>query len=115
MYLSNLFDVSQTGFKVNYSTKTALVRIGNDLQISSDNHKGSILALFDLSAAFVMIDHIIFLQCLEHCLGLRETALNWLSSYLTGKAFFVSAGNFKFDKVIIPPGVLQWSVLGPLI
>lgn len=76
--------------KNNLFDKTALVRDLNDIKMSSDNHKLSILVLLGLSAAFNTIDHIILLQGLEHCLGLRGIVLNWLSSYLTGRYFSVS-------------------------
>lgn len=64
MYLSynNLFDAYQSGFRVNHSREIALVRVVNDLKISSDNHKVSILVLLDLSAAFETIDHAVLLQ-----------------------------------------------------
>ncbi len=99
MYLSynNFFDVYQSGFRVNHSTETALVRVVNDLKISSDNHKVTVLVLLDLSAAFDTVDHGILLKRLEHCLGLRGTVLNWLSSYLTGRSFSVAVGNSESD------------------
>ena len=102
-----MFDVYQSGFRVNHSTETALVRVVNDLKISSGNHKVPILVLLDLSAAFNTVDHIILLQRLEYCLGLKGTVLNWLSSYLSGKSFSVSIGNFESLEVCIPYGVPQ--------
>ncbi len=117
MYLSynNFFDVYQSGFRVNHSTETALVRVVNDLKISSDNHKVTVLVLLDLSAAFDTVDHGIPLKRLEHCLGLRGTVLNWLSSYLTGRSFSVAVGNSESDVVSVPYGVPQGSILGPLL
>lgn len=104
-----------SGFRVKHSTETALVKVVNDLKINSNNRKVSILVLLDLSAAFDTVDHTILLHRLEHCLGIRGTVLNWLSSYLTGRCFTVSIGNFKSDKVDIPYGVPQGSILGPLL
>lgn len=115
MYLSynNFFDVYQSGFRVNHSTETALVGVVNDLKISSDNYKVTVLVLLDLSAAFDTVDHVILLKRLEHCLGLRGTVLNWLSSYLTGRSFSVAVGNSESDVVRVPYGVPQGSILGP--
>ena len=116
-YLSNhnLFDVYQSGFRVNHSTKIALIRVVNDVKISTDNHEVSILVLLDLSAAFDTVDHEILLQRLEHCLGLKGTVLHWFSSYLTGRSFSVSIGNYESDEVGISYGVPQGSILGPLL
>ena len=52
-----MFDVYQSGFRVNHSTKIALIRVVNDVKISTDNHEVSILVLLDLSAAFDTVDH----------------------------------------------------------
>ncbi len=112
---NNLFDVYQSVFRVNHSTETALIRVVNDLKIDSDSHKVSVLVLLDLSAAFDTVDHGILLQRLERCVGIKGTALRWLSSYLTHRSYSVSVGDFKSDKVSISHGVPQRSVLGPLL
>ena len=116
-YLSNhnLFDVYQSGFRVNHSTETALIRVVNDLKFSTDNHEVSILVLLDLSAAFDTVDHEILLQRLEHCLGLKGTVLHWFSSYFTGRSFSVSIGNYESDEVGISYGDPQGSILSPLL
>ena len=116
-YLSNqnLFDVYQSSFRDNHSTETALIRVINDLKISTVNHEVSILVLLDLSAAFDTVDHEILLQRLEHCLGLKGTVLHWFSSYLTGRSFSVSIGNYESDEVDISYGVPQGSILCPLL
>ncbi len=111
----NLFDLYHSGFKINHSTETALVQVVNDLKINSDNGKVSILVLLDLSAAFNTVDHTILLHRLEHCIGLRGTALKWFSSYLINRSFSVSVGDYKSDHVTYSSGVPQGSILGPLL
>lgn len=110
-----MFDLYQSGFRINHSTETALVRVVNDLKINSDNHKVSVLILLYLSAAFDTVDHAILLSRLENYIGFKGTVLQWLSSYLRGRSFSVSIGDCLSDEVSVLYGVPQGSVLGPLL
>ena len=49
--------------------------------------------MFDLSAAFDVIDHPILLKCLEYFFGIKEKALNWVKSYLADRTQCVSVAN----------------------
>ncbi len=91
------------------------MRVVNDLKINSDKGKVSILVLLNLSAAFDTVDHTILLHRLEHCIGLRGTALKWFSSYLINRSFSVSVGDYKSDHVTYSSGVPQGSILGRLL
>ena len=69
---NGLHEVLQSAYEQNHSTETALLKVLNDLLIAIDTHGGAVLILFDLSAAFDYIDHIILLQRLRE-LESRET------------------------------------------
>ncbi len=112
---NNLFDLYQSGFRINHNTETAIVHVFNDLKISSDNHNVSVLILLDLSAAFDTVDHAILLKRLEYCLVFSGTVLNWLSFYFIARSFSISVGDFNLDWVSISYGVPQGSNLGPLL
>ena len=75
----------------------------------------ALLGMFDLSAAFDTVDHSILLRRLEISFGIRGAALEWFSSYLTGRSQQVSVHNVMAMSVFLDYGVPQGSVLGPVL
>ncbi len=80
----------QAGFRQSHSTETALIRVTNDLLLSSDRGCISLLVLLDLSAAFDTIDHNILLNRLENSVDISGSALTWFKSYLSDHHQFVA-------------------------
>ena len=113
--LNRIGEKFQSGFKRFHSTETALLKVFNDLLLAADSGNSAILVLLDLSAAFDTVDHGILLSRLEHCVGVTGTALKWFDSYLTGRSFSVSLGEFSSSAAPLTCGVPQGSILGPLI
>ena len=68
----------------------------------------------DLKKAFDTVDHTILLRKLEQY-GIRGKTLRWFESYLSNRSQYVEYNNPKSDTKITTHGVLQGSILGPLL
>ena len=105
----------QSAYRRGHSTETALLRILNDLLVMIDGGNNAILVLLDLSAAFDTLDHTLLLQRLHAEIGLDGSALDWFSSYLSCRSQQVLVGHALSAETPLLCGVLQGSVLGPLL
>ncbi len=105
----------QSGFRPYHSTETALIRVTNDLLLSSDPGCISLLVILDLSAALDTIDHNILLNRLENFVGISGSALAWFKSYLSDRHQFVAVNEVVPYRSQVQYGVPQGSVLGPLL
>ena len=81
-----------------------------------DNKLFSCGIFIDLKKAFDTVDHSIFLNKLNHY-GVRSRGIenDWFSSYLFKRTQTTEINSFISDKKIVPCGVPQGSVLGPLL
>ena len=68
----------------------------------------------DLRKAFDTVNHDILLNKLEHY-GIRDSMLDWFRSYLKDRKQYVSINEQSSELLINNCGVLQGSVLGPLL
>ena len=75
-----------------------------------------VLVMLDLSAAFDTLDHTILLDRLSRYFGFSHTVLTrWFSPYLTVRIQSVTIGNTTSSSRRLEFGVLQGSILGPLL
>ena len=112
---NNLHIPNQSGYKINHSCESLLLRILNDVFVSIDKGMCTVLILLDLSAAFDTVDHDVLLDILYHEIGLRGTVFKWFESYLRGRRQCVTVNNSKCAFVDTRYGVPQGSVLGPVL
>ena len=111
----NLWDRNQSAYRSFHSTETALLRVHNDLLHAIDKKKMAALMLLDLSAAFDTIDHKILLDRLSMKFGITGVAHKWISSYLHQRSQRTKIGDKLSDPLVLPFGVPQGSILGPLL
>ena len=72
------------------------------------------MTLIDLQKAFDSINHQILLKKLE-TMGFSDKCIRWFWSYLYDRIFFIEIENQLSDFGKVSCGVLQGSILGPLL
>ena len=112
---NSLLELMQSAYRSGHSTETALLKVKADLLHAIDHQEVVCLILLDPSLGFDTVDHCILLQRLEVCFGIKESALEWIRSYLTGRTQKVSVGKVMSSPVALSFGVPQGSVLGPIL
>ena len=111
---NTIMEKIQSAYKAHHSTETALLRVYNDVMFNIDRGNGTLLVLLDLSAEFDTIDHQILFHILEHSLGITDSALALMKSYLDGRQQCVRIEGVISEFAKLACGVPQGSVLGPL-
>jgi hypothetical protein len=108
-----LLPVTQSAYRAQHSTETALVKMHNDIVNFIDQGHVVALVMLDLTAAFDTVDHHILSTVLHDRFGVDGDALGWITNYLSGRSQRVSIGSSLSTPCDLPCGVPQGSVLGP--
>ena len=111
----------QFGFRPKHSTTHAAMAVLDKLTSNIDSRLFSSAILVDLRKAFDTINHKILLSKLDHY-GIRDVALKWLTSYLSGRLQYTcitwpetSPITCNSSREVVEVGVPQGSILGPLL
>ena len=110
----NRLSPSQFGFRSSRDTSSALQVILHNIYSALDQKLLAANVYLDFSKAFDTVPHDIILTKLEHH-GIRGSTLDWFRSYLSGRSQYVSLGEVRSTLCPINRGVLQGSILGPLL
>lgn len=112
---NNMLSPVQSGFRANYSTQSALLKITDVVREGIDNGLVTVLILFDFSKAFDSIDHAKFLMILKK-LNFSNDTIRWFHSYLSNRRLSViNPPNAPSNEEPTDTGVPQGSVSGPII
>ena len=110
----DIFHSLQFSFHSKHSTLHALISLTEAVKKTIDDGMFGCGVFIDLQKAFDTVNHSILLQKMEHY-GIRGTALNWFTSYLSERQQYVSVNGNTSDQLEISCGVPQRSALGPLL
>ena len=102
------------GFRPKYSTLQALLDITNSALDNMEKKLYTGLVYLDLTKAFDIVNYSILLYKLEHY-GIRGIVNNFFGSFLTNRNQYVTINNTNSSLKSIDIGVLQGSILGPLL
>ena len=110
----NSYYTFQLGLRLNFSTNNALISVVENIQTQLDDGKYSAAVFVDFKKAFDTVDHNILLNKLDYY-GVNRIPNEWFVSYLKNRKQFVSIGGYISSTEVIPTGVPQGSVFGPLL
>ena len=112
---NNLIHPNLHGSRAGHNTSTALIQMYDKWVEEVEDGKMVGVLLCDQSAAFDLCDHYLLVEKLR-LMGLDESALSWIWSYLSGsqQSCYVD-GHLSAPLSLFPCGVPQGSIGGPLL
>lgn len=112
---NELIDQYQSGFRSNFSTQSALLKIVEDVRKGIDKGLVTVLVLFDFRKAFDTINHEKLMTKLKE-LNFTASSIKWIHSYLSGRSQAVLNRDGATSKFLhSTSGVPQGSTPGPII
>ena len=88
----NLLPTYQSAYHKHHSTETAVLNICGDILQNYEHNKGTAMVYLNLKAVFDTVNHTILKTVMEHYFDPKDTALQWLSSYVSDRQFWVQIG-----------------------
>ena len=111
---NNLLSENHHAYREQHNTMTALIQYMDAIATATDENLMTATMCINLSAAFDCVSHETLKKKLEFY-GLDKKMMDWIASYLDSRSSFVSIGSADSRIVSTPHGVLQGSVMGPML
>ncbi len=105
---------SQHGFRQGYSCESQVITVCQDIADSLDNGDKIDAIIVDFSKAFDLVPHGRLLKKIANS-GVDSRVVVWIREFLSGRTQRVRVEGQLSEDVKVTSGVLQGSVLGPLV
>ena len=112
--LHNVLSSVQFGFREKHSAELQLLRTADDFALNLNHNQSTDAILLDFCKAFDKVSHRHLRVKLEYY-GIKDSILEWISSFLSGRTQRVVWGGSTSDPVDVTSGVPQGTVLSPLL
>ena len=104
----------QYGFRKDHSTTYLMLDLFDRIYTAKSKQKRPGIIFLDIKKAFDTVNHNILISKLKHY-GIRDVALKWFESYLTGRKQQTRVGSRISNFMELTSGVPQGSILGPIL